>query len=149
MEVAVLLALAASFCTATSSICQRLGARSLDAREPGVTGFDLKLIFRLARKPVWLLGFASMIAGFAFQITALHFGPLVLVQPILAVELLFVFGYLGSMTRCTGVRWREWTAAIAMSAGLAVFLRSASPSGGQPHAPAALWWLAGLATLGA
>ena len=29
-----------------------------------------------------------MIAGFAFQVSALHFGPLALVQPILAVELL-------------------------------------------------------------
>lgn len=147
MEVAVLLALAASFCTATSSVCQRLGARSLDAREPGVTGFDLMLVFRLARRPVWLLGFASMIAGFAFQVSALRFGPLALVQPVMAAELLFVFGYLALLTRFGGVRWLEWAAAVAMSAGLAVFLRAASPSGGQPHAPAALWWLAGLATL--
>jgi hypothetical protein len=35
-----------------------------------------------------------MILGFAFQLTALHFGALALVQPILALELLFVFGYL-------------------------------------------------------
>lgn len=114
-----------------------------------MTGLDLMLVFRLARRPVWLLGFASMIAGFAFQVSALRFGALALVQPILAVELLFVFGYLGVLTRCQGTRWREWTAAIAMSAGLAVFLRAASPSGGRPHAPAALWWIAGLATLAA
>ena len=147
MEIAVLLSLAASFCTATSSVCQRLGARGLDAREPGVTGFDPMLVFRLARRPVWLLGFTCMIAGFAFQVSALHFGPLALVQPILAVELLFVFGYLGTLTRCRGLRWREWAAAAAMSAGLAVFLRAASPSGGRPHAPATLWWAAGLLTL--
>lgn len=149
MRIAILLSLAASFCTATSSVCQRLGARSLDAREPGVTGFDLLLVFRLARRPVWLLGFASMIAGFAFQVSALHFGPLALVQPILAAELLFVFGYLAVLTRCRGVGWREWAAAVAMSAGLAVFLRAASPSGGRSYAPAALWWLAGLAALAA
>jgi drug/metabolite transporter (DMT)-like permease len=149
MPVAVLLALAASFCTATSSVCQRLGARSLDAREPGVTGFDALLVFRLARRPVWLLGFASMIAGFGFQVSALRYGPLALVQPILTAELLFVFGYLAVLTRFRGVRLREWAAAAAMSAGLAVFLRAASPSGGRPAAPGALWWLAGLATAGA
>jgi drug/metabolite transporter (DMT)-like permease len=149
MEVAILLSLAASFCTATSSVCQRLGARNLDAREPGVTGFDPLLVFRLARRPVWLLGFSCMLLGFAFQISALHFGPLALVQPILAVELLFVFGYLGALTRCRGTRWREWAAAIAMSAGLAVFLRAAAPAGGRAHAPAALWWLSGAATLAA
>jgi hypothetical protein len=106
------LSLAASFCTATSSVCQRLGARGLEAREPGVSGLDLMLVFRLARRPVWLLGFACMIGGFAFQISALHFGPLALVQPLLAVELLIVFGYLAVLSRCRGVRRREWLAVI-------------------------------------
>jgi drug/metabolite transporter (DMT)-like permease len=147
MVIAILLSLAASFCTATASVCQRLGARSLDAREPGVTGFDLMLVFRLARRPVWLLGFACMIGGFAFQVSALHFGPLALVQPLLAVELLIVFSYLAVLSRCRGVRRREWLAALAMSVGLSVFLRAASPSGGQPHAPGPLWWISGLATL--
>ncbi|MBO0821276.1 MAG: DMT family transporter [Nocardiopsaceae bacterium] len=146
MVIAIVLSLAASFCTATSSVCQRLGARGLDAREPGGSGFDLMLVFRLARRPVWLLGFACMIGGFVFQISALHFGPLALVQPLLAVELLIVFGYLAVLSRCRGVRRREWLAAVAMCAGLSVFLRAASPSGGQPHAPATLWWISGLVT---
>src|SRR5258708_30334802 len=89
MEKAVLLALAASFCTATASVCQRLGARSYER-----PGFDVWLVVRLARRPVWLLGLASMILGFVFQISALHFGPLALVQPVLALELLFVFGFM-------------------------------------------------------
>jgi drug/metabolite transporter (DMT)-like permease len=147
MELAILLSLAASFCTATSSICQRLGARHLESNGHKVHGFDPWLVFRLARQPVWLLGFTAMLAGFVLQVCALRFGPLALVQPILAVELLFVFGYLATLTRCRGMRWREWLAAAAMSAGLSVFLRAASPSGGQPHAPALSWWLAGLATL--
>jgi hypothetical protein len=42
---------------------------------------------------------------------------------------------------------RDWLAAAAMSAGLGLFLFAASPSGGRSHAPAHLWWLAGLATL--
>jgi drug/metabolite transporter (DMT)-like permease len=144
---AIVLSLVASFCTATASVCQRLGARSLAARGPGGSGFDIMLVFRLARRPVWLLGFACMLGGFAFQVSALHFGPLALVQPLLAVELLFVFTYLAALSRCRGVRRREWLAALAMSAGLSVFLRAASPSGGQPHAPGGLWWISGLATL--
>jgi drug/metabolite transporter (DMT)-like permease len=147
MELAIVLSLAASFCTATSSICQRLGARHLESNGHQVHGFDPLLVFRLATQPVWLLGFAAMLAGFALQVSALRFGPLALVQPILAVELLFVFGYIATLTRCRGVRWREWLAAAAMSAGLSVFLRAASPSGGQPHASAFSWWLSGLVTL--
>jgi drug/metabolite transporter (DMT)-like permease len=146
MELAILLSLAASFCTATSSICQRLGARNLD-KCGEMRGFDAWLVFRLARQPVWLLGFLSMLAGFAFQVSALRYGPLALVQPILAVELLFVFGYLALRTGGTRrARWREWGAAIAMSAGISVFLRAAAPTGGQDHAPATLWWLAGAGT---
>jgi drug/metabolite transporter (DMT)-like permease len=151
MELAILLSLAASICTATSSICQRLGARELAAGEPAgaAPGFDLLLVFRLARQPTWLLGFGCMIAGFAFQVSALHFGPLALVQPILAVELLIVFGYLALRAGPGRARWREWAAAVAMSAGVSVFLGAAAPTGGFPHAPALSWWLAGLAAAAA
>jgi len=142
MEKAILLALAASFCTATASVCQRFGARRYER-----AGFDVWLVFRLARQPVWLLGLASMILGFVFQISALRFGPLTLVQPILALELLFVFAYMAIVSRRVKVGRRDWLAAIAMSAGIGVFLRLASPSGGRLHAPGSSWWLAGLSTL--
>jgi drug/metabolite transporter (DMT)-like permease len=147
MELAILLSLAASLCTATSSICQRLGARNLE-KCGDMRGFDALLVFRLARQPTWLIGFACMIAGFGFQVSALRYGPLALVQPILAMELLFVFGYLALRTRGSRrTRWREWIAAVAMSAGISVFIRAAAPTGGQDHASAALWWLAGAGTL--
>jgi drug/metabolite transporter (DMT)-like permease len=147
MEKAILLALAASFCTATASVCQRRGARSSE-----VTGFDVWLVFRLARRPAWLLGTASMILGFVFQISALRFGPLALVQPVLALELLFVFAYMAVIRRrarvSVRVRRRDWLAAVAMSAGIGLFLGLASPSGGRLHAPGSWWWLAGLSTAG-
>ena len=139
METAILLAVAASLCTATSSVCQRMGAKSSQA-----TGFDAGLVFRLARRPVWLLGIASMIGGFVLQLIALHFGALALVQPILAAELVFVFGYL-ALAGSGRVKRRDWLAATAMSVGIGVFLRVASPSGGRLHAPGSSWLLAGLA----
>ena len=133
MDKAILLAVAASVCTATASLCQRKGARSTQT-----AGFDARLLVRLARQPAWLLGIAAMIGGFIFQITALRFGDLALVQPILAAELLFVFGYMAVIGRVK-VRRRDWLAAVAMSAGIGVFLRLASPSGGRPHAPGSSW----------
>src|ERR1700684_4036793 len=139
MEEGILLALAASFCTATASVCQRFGARRYER-----AGFDVWLVFRLARQPVWLLGLASMILGFVFQISALRCGPLTLVQPILALELLFVFAYMAIVSRRVTVRRRDWLAAVAMSAGIGVFLRLASPSGGRLHAPGSVWCLGGL-----
>jgi drug/metabolite transporter (DMT)-like permease len=143
MHYAIPLALAGSLCTATSSVCQRLGAKNSEA-----TRVDLWLIVRLARRPIWLVGLASQILGFAFQVTALHYGALALVQPVFALELLLVFASMtvlgsGRVTR------RDWLAAAAMTAGLALLLLAASPSGGRPHAPAPLWWLAGLISLAA
>jgi drug/metabolite transporter (DMT)-like permease len=144
MEKAILLAVAASFCTAAASVCQRLGASSTET-----TGFDVWLVFRLARRPVWLLGIASMIGGFIFQLCALRYGALALVQPILALELLFVFGYMAvKVSGRVKVRRRDWLAAVAMSAGIGLFLRLASPSGGRLHAAGSAWLLAGLATFG-
>ena len=144
MDKAILFAVLAGFCTATSSVCQRIGARNSETE-----GFDIWLVFRLARQPIWLLGVASMIGGFLLQLTALHFGALALVQPILAIELLLVFGYMaiagGGRVR---VRRQDWLAAAAMSAGIALFLRLASPSGGRLHAPTHAWLLAGLITFG-
>jgi drug/metabolite transporter (DMT)-like permease len=154
---AILLALAASLCTATSSVCQRLGAASLPpvsgdspvsdadsaAAAAPIRGFDPLLVFRLARRPVWLLGFAGMLAGFGCQLTALRFGPLALVQPVLAVELIFVFGFLAALNPGQ-VRARDWAAAIAMSAGVAVFLTAAAPDGGSQHASRTAWWIAAI-----
>lgn len=143
MERAVLLAVVASFFTATSSVCQRLGARDTAA----ATGFDIGLLWRLARQPIWILGLASMILGFIFQVSALHFGDLALVQPILATELLFVFAYM-SVIGSRRVKRRDWLAAAAMASGLGIFLLTASPAGGRLHAPAYLWWLAALVSVG-
>jgi len=144
MEKAVLLALAASLCTATASVCQRAGARNTG---PATGGFDARLIVRLARQPTWLLGIAAMIGGFVFQLTALHFGELGLVQPILAAELLFVFGYL-AVAGSRQPNLHDWLAVAGMSAGIGVFLRLAAPSGGRLHAPGSSWLLAGLVTGG-
>ena len=143
MDKAVLLAVAASLCTATALVCQRAGARNTGP----AAGFDARLIVRLARQPAWPLGIAAMIGGFVFQLTALRFGELALVQPILAAELLFVFGYL-AVAGSRRPRLRDWLAAAAMSAGIGVFLRLAAPSGGRLHAPGTSWLLAGLVTAG-
>jgi drug/metabolite transporter (DMT)-like permease len=142
MDKAILLAVAASLCTATGSVCQRRGARGSQT-----AGLDAGLVVRLARRPVWLAGIASMIGGFAFQLAALRFGGLALVQPVLAAELVFVFGYL-AVVGSRRVRRRDWLAAAAMSAGVGVFLRLAPPSGGRPHGAGSSWLAAGLVTAG-
>jgi drug/metabolite transporter (DMT)-like permease len=143
MVKAVILALAASFCTATSSVCQRLGA----APAPGGDKFSPRLILYLVRQPIWLAGVASLILGFVFQVAALRFGTLAMVQPILATELLFVFAYMALIGTRRVLR-QDWLAASVMAAGLGVFLFTSNPSGGHLHAAASSWWFAGVSALG-
>ena len=49
-----------------------------------------------------------------------------------------MFGYL-AVAGSGRVKRRDWLAAAAMSAGIGVFLRVASPSGGRLHAPGSSW----------
>src|SRR2546423_3817780 len=88
MDKAILLAVAASVCTATASLCQRKGAKDNET-----AGFDARLLVRLARQPAWLLGIAAMIGGVIFPITPPRHRDPSPVQPLPAAPLLFVFGY--------------------------------------------------------
>ena len=106
MPKAVALATLASFCTATSSVCQRVAASTA----PTGQRFTPKLLLYLVRQPIWLAGVASMILGFVFQVVALHFGSLALVQPIFASELLFVFVYM-AIIGSRRVMTKDWMAA--------------------------------------
>jgi len=142
----ILLALTASMFTATSAVAQRVAA----APAPGEFSFSWRLVVYLVRRPVWFFGILCMIAGFAFQLLALRVGDLSLVQPVIATELLFVFGWLALRDRQRRVRARDWMAAVGMAGGLGVFLFLADPSGGSPsQATAWHWILAAAATFGA
>jgi drug/metabolite transporter (DMT)-like permease len=138
MTVEILLALAASLFTATSSVAQRVAA----APAPGEISFSWRLVLFVVHRPVWFVGILCMIGGFLFQLVALHFGDLSLVQPVIATELLFVFGYLALRGRRQhSVRARDWVAATGMAVGLGSFLYLAHPSGGSSTQATAWHWI--------
>jgi drug/metabolite transporter (DMT)-like permease len=139
----VLLALLASAFTATASVAQRRAAASA----PQKLSFSLQLIGYLLRQPVWFLGIASMILGFVFQVLALQVGTLSVVQPLIATELVIVFGVI-AIHDPRRVHLRDWLSAVGMVVGLGGFLALARPSGGHDHASASMWVLASIATFG-
>lgn len=137
----VALALTASVFTALASVAQRRAA----APAPGENGLGLHLVHYLLNRPVWFLGIASMILGFAFQVAALRMGSLSLVQPIIATELLIVFALIALRHR-RRVHARDWMEAVGMALALGAFLALARPTGGHDHASGSMWLLAGTAT---
>jgi len=137
----ILLALAASGFTAMASVAQRRAA----APAPERLSFNPGLIAYLIRRPVWFIGIGCMILGFVFQVAALRVGSLSVVQPVIATELVIVFGVIALRDRHR-VRGRDWVAALGMVIGLGAFLSLARPHGGHGHASASMWALAGLST---
>src|SRR6516165_6299958 len=136
-SLAVALALAASICFAVAAVTQQRAA----ARLPSQRAFDPGVLLRLIRRPAWLAGLAAVIAGFVLQAAALGLGRLVVIEPVLATSLLFALA-LASRRDRRRLRRAEWAAALAVVAGLAVFLAVGQPTGGQRTASTAVLGLA-------
>jgi len=137
---AVLLALAASCCFAVAAVVQQGAAARLESAR----AFEPAVLLRLIRRPAWLAGLAAVLAGFGLQAAALGLGRLVVIEPVLATSLLFALVLAARRAR-RRLRPGEWAAALAVVAGLAVFLTAGQPAGGQRTASAAALGLAAAA----
>ena len=132
---AYLLAVLAAFANAMTTILQRLGVENA----PAESTMRLKLMAFALRRKVWIAGFFVLIAGFLFQFTALHFGRLTVVQPVLTLELPFLVAILGLYFRHPLRIW-DWVGALAAAGGLSAFLAISAPGGGS-LSPGNLDWI--------
>ncbi|MFS4108394.1 DMT family transporter [Streptomyces sp. PD-S100-1] len=117
---------------AVGTACQRKAAATVPA------GGGLRLLFALARHPVWLAGIAGVVCSAMFQALALVNGPMALVQPLFIMELPFALFIAGLLMR-RGLPAPGWWAVGAMVGGLAMVLVAADPSGSHDQAPMARW----------
>ncbi len=118
---------------ALSSVMQRKAAATV----PEGQG-ESALIRHELRRPAFLIGIGGLVAGFLFQAAALAHGALSVVQPVLVSELPMTL-LLAALVFGTRVRATEVLAAIAIAAGVALALASASPSGGRHDASLSAW----------
>jgi drug/metabolite transporter (DMT)-like permease len=124
----ILFALLAAAANAVSSVLQRKGA--LDTPPEKKSG--LRVVLSQLHHPVFFGGIGLLTLGFLAQATALSFGSLAVVQPILATELPITLVVAARVFR-RPLHRREWTAIAAMAGGLAAALAAAAPTpGGQP-----------------
>jgi drug/metabolite transporter (DMT)-like permease len=130
----VVLALAAALVFSLANVLQQEVASTASEEEARRPGF----LLQLARRPRWLAGIAADALGFALQAAALAVGRLVVVQPLLATTVVFSLP-LGAKLGGRRVVRRDMVAALAVTAGLAIFLVVADPSGGREDATAAAW----------
>lgn len=105
-------------------------------------GSAAAILPRLAAHPVWLAGIGAYLVGYMIQCAALGQGKLIEVQPMLATSIVFAlpFGVWLSHQRITR---RDVAGAIAVTAGLGLFLVLSDPGGGRDEASPSQWLVAG------
>lgn len=132
--IAIVAALAAGVCFAVGGYFQQREA----SIRPSDESLSPRLLLGLARQPAWLGGIAAAGGSYVFKAVALAFGPLTVVQPLVASELIFA---VPPSVRRHGyrLRLREWTGIAAVTIGLAVGIYAAHPQSGNPL-PSLLRW---------
>ena len=137
MPVSYVLAVLAGAANAASNVLQRKAGKE----EPPELSMRPRLLVELARRPVWLAGFGLVIVSFALMTAALDTGRLAAVQPILILELPLTL-VLAAWIFESPMRAREWSAAAAMTCGLAGLIACLAPSGGDSRASGWEWGVA-------
>jgi drug/metabolite transporter (DMT)-like permease len=99
------------------------------------------LLVRLVQRPIWLLGMAAELGGFALQAAALQRGSLVVVQPVLTASLAFTL-VIGSAWTHRRLRPQEWVGVAGVLVGITIFLVVAGPSEASAGTATAHEWLA-------
>jgi hypothetical protein len=138
--IAVVAALAAACAFGVSSVLM-FRAASL---APQQDVLRLRLIARLSRNPLWMAGVALQVSSYGIQALALAFGPLVLVQPLAATDLLFALPLL-SFVCGHPMGHRQIVGAFLVAGGVAVFLAISPPTHGVVAPPVRAWLIPAVA----
>jgi hypothetical protein len=143
IAIAVAAALCAAFCFALGSLIQQGAARQAHART-----LRFGLLVALARERRWLGGMAITVSSFGIQGVALAFGPLALVQPLVATEVLFALPMIARRNRLP-LRRKGIIGGLGVASGMAIFVAVSPPSGGVSVPRLAAWApaLAGITAL--
>jgi drug/metabolite transporter (DMT)-like permease len=140
--IAATAALAAAFGFALGSFVQQ-GV----ARESGTDILRLRLLISLARQPRWIIGVLIAAGSYLIQALALAFGPLTLVQPLAATDVLFALPLIARRNRRRLTR-QDAAGAFTVAAGIAAFLTVSPPVSGR-GAPGLTDWLPAIAAVAA
>jgi drug/metabolite transporter (DMT)-like permease len=96
-----------------------VGLQALEARRvPAEHALRVSLVGRLVRRPLWLTGAVVGAIGWALQAVALSFAPLTLVEPALALSLVFLL-VIGARALHEHIGRREIAGTLAVGAGVA------------------------------
>lgn len=130
----IVFSLLAALCNAINEATQHVASTTAPRRAAG-----WRLVRYLLSDRLWLFGSAAQVGAFAFQALALANGLLSVVQPLLAIELVFML-VLRKIWIRQSIPAAAWAAALLACVSLTVFLISGEPTGGR-STPAGDHWL--------
>ncbi len=133
-----LLALLAAGAFAFGNVLQQKGTLEAPA-----SGDDPRFLGQILKRPVWLAGGGLQVGGWILQAAALDRGSLMVVQSLTATSLVIALP-IGARITNQQISRRVIIGAVAMIAGIVLFLSVGSPAGGTSHPSAAAWWSAGI-----
>jgi drug/metabolite transporter (DMT)-like permease len=131
---AVVLALGAAVAYAGASVLQHREAEADLAHHDG----GVRLVLRLARKPLWLAGLASDGVGYGLQAAALGLGSLLIVQPVITAGILFALP-VSAWWAGRHLTRGDFAWACTLAVALTVFLLFVGSGGGKDEASAGAW----------
>lgn len=143
MTGSVLAALAAAGCFAGAAVLQQEATQAVATED----SLKLRLLLDLLHRPKWLVGVALLLCGYGLQAVALAYGPVALVQPVIAVELALAIP-VAMWRRHRRPLVRDWIGITAVLGGVSGFLLVAAPGEGIGD-PGLVTWIASLVPIGA
>jgi drug/metabolite transporter (DMT)-like permease len=143
LVIAILFAMGSAACIGLSSALQQRAAKQERPRR----ALDPRLLISLLHRPLWLFGWVPDLVGTVLQALALRFGPLTLVQPLLASGLFLAIPIEAAMAR-TRPHSRDLIAGGLGLVGLTAFLATVQPTAGVAD-PSVVAWLGVGAAAGA
>jgi hypothetical protein len=123
---AIGLTMLAALLNAVSIVIQRTVA----GEPPRIELFRKDFIKRLIKSRLWLYGLVLQVTAFLLQAIALHSGSLILVEPLLTTDLIFIMLILHFRFRISAGP-REWFAVGAICLGLSSLIYTANPQNGK------------------
>jgi len=139
----VLFALMAAAMFGVASVLQHAVASTTR----GAQTLQFRLLWRLLHQSRWVAAFGLSALSFGVQAIALSLGPLVLVQPVAATDLLFAIPLI-AFSRRQMLRLGDWLGGSLVAGGVVTFLALAPPSTGRA-VPGTIDWLPVFLAVGA
>lgn len=134
LVITYLTAILAAMLNASSSVIQRWATAKPEADKL----FGRSFAYKMLKSKLFLIGFTLQVTAFISQAIALKNGPLIIVEPLLTCDLIFLLVIIHWRLDIR-MRLRDWIAAIMIMGGLTGLFAATNPQEGHLNYQAEPW----------